>query len=182
MRVHVDQHEVTALLLGGNVGRKDATESGAVNEMDCAQIDQQKLVLRRQVLDFRSELASGLKRDAPVAEQRKCAAGRNAMVNLEGFVWSRSRTTNHKLISSSKFISTARLFTGMVLMYCNEKAAAFQLHVSHRAKCNRRPTVSSNLRGNPTKQRIVGVPASVPSAASVLHFWFLALTFKASIR
>ena len=24
-------------------------------------------------------------------------------------------------------------------MYCNEKAATFQLHVSHRAKCNQRP-------------------------------------------
>ena len=47
VRMHIDQHQVAAVGLSGNVSAKDAAETRAVDGIDAAQIGEQEFMLGR---------------------------------------------------------------------------------------------------------------------------------------
>ena len=88
------QHQLASRGLGGHVTGKNRAQTGAVHEMQVAEVNVDVFALREQLLDLRAEQFGGLARLPTAALEHRIAAG-TIEVNGENFGWRRHWVSSH---------------------------------------------------------------------------------------
>jgi hypothetical protein len=72
-RMHVDQQQVATVGLGGDVGPENASQSGAVDRVDAAQVGKHGVMRGRKALNFRAKYICAVQIESSLAHQCRSA-------------------------------------------------------------------------------------------------------------